>query len=139
MNIDTSKVDRMEIRLRVDAHEKARDVIQAEIEAAEAPFEARIREIKREMLAATAETRKRLAEHDAAEGIYGEVYQAEEEPEEGYDEGKWPLRCTVSGLILLDGDDVIDKDGRYVLTAVLPNWPQDLPDAADEDEEDEAA
>jgi hypothetical protein len=130
MNIDTSRVDRMEIRGRLAAQDEQRAAICKEIDAAEAPFDERIAVIEKERDEATRELYARLAAHD-------EATRSDDKHCYGFDDDGQRERCCVSGLVLLEGDETIgDDDGREALKALLP-WPAAEPEPEDEIEEDE--
>lgn len=126
--IDTSKVDRMEMRQRIANRETEREGIVAEIDTAEAPFRARIEAIEEEMAAATKPLQERLDKHD-------ETATEDEESIYAFDEYGRPQRCCISGLVLLNDDHLIEdlQADNFALAAVLPGWPvaQELPDVAD--------
>jgi len=136
VSVDTSKIDRMDVRQRIDAHEGERTKIAAELKAARASFNARIEAIQRERMEATAAIQARLDAHDETPDIYDDVLELDDSEDFN------PIRCCITGLILLDGDELVeDAHGRRALAAAV-NWPdppQDLPDAEedDEDEDDE--
>jgi len=136
VSVDTSKVDRMEVRRRIDAHEAERAKIAAELKGARASFNARIEVIQRERMEATAAIQARLDAHDETRGIYDEVLELDDTADQN------PIRCCVTGLILLDGDEIVEDDhGRRALAAAV-NWPdppQDLPDSEEDEDEDEEA
>jgi len=133
--VSVEKIDRMELRQRIDMHEAQRAKIVDEMNEASASFNARIEVIQRERMEATAAIQARLDAHDKVRGIYDDVLEFDDSDDEN------PIRCCVTGLILLD-DDVLVKDayGRRALAAAV-NWPdppQGLPDV-EEYEDEEAA
>lgn len=126
--IDTSKIDRMDVRQRIANHEAERTAITDEIARVEAPFRAQAE-------AATKELREKLDAHDETPGMYDEA--REFEAEDG------PHRCCISGLIILEDDPVVvlegDEDGRMALAYVI-GWPEpddDIPAAQPHVEDDD--
>jgi len=73
-----------------------------------------------------------LAEHDSAVA-YRDVYD--------FDNDDQAVRCVLTGLPILDGDETIeDSKGRKALAAAISGWPlfESEETADDEDEEDAA-
>jgi len=129
-NLDVSKIDRMDIRMRIDAHEVERAKIVDELKAAQASFNERIEAIQRERMVATADIQARLDAHDKTRGVYDDVLEFDDSEDEN------PACCCVTGLVLLDGDELVkDEHGRRALAAAVhwPDPPQALPDLEDQE------
>jgi hypothetical protein len=130
--VDTSRVDQMALRQRIAAQAIVRNEIVEEIERAEAPFKTRIGAIEDEMAEATRLLRNRLDLHDEENAV-------DDNCAADFDENTaLPVTCCVSGLVLLESDDVWTDGNRQALAAVLP-VPQDEIPAATLDVDDEAA
>lgn len=130
--IDTSKVDRMDDRNRLDANDARREAIIKEMGEISKPYIARVEAIMQERAQAVAGLQAKLSALDE---------ETAEDDKLAYDfehDGR-VSRCCVSGLVLLSGDETVaDDDGREALRAVLP-WPVREQDEADDDDEQEAA
>lgn len=154
--IDTSRIDRMELRQQIAALDEARkpladavdkidadkwEKIDAEIarereiydrerREREAAFFKRCEEIRAAHGEVPGDPQAALEAHDAHEA-YGEAY--------GFDGGSNAERCCLTGLPLLEGDVLIeDGDGNKALAAAVPGWPVFV-DEGDADNDEAAA
>lgn len=148
MTIDTSKVDRLQLRKDIAAREAAFNELDAELERAMEPFDLRVGQIEADAKAAADQVRAEansacaeiIAKRDAALAAMNEDYEAIASI---VDDGN-AERCCISGLVLLEGDKTVcDDDGREALVAVLP-WPAAETDDSEADNDaagapDEAA
>jgi hypothetical protein len=130
--VDTSRVDNIELRQRIAKQALVRAAINAAIGQLEEPFRARIATVEDEMAEATRLLRDQLEQHDEENAV------DDNQAIDFDDITGMPATCCVSGLVLLESDDLVeDLEGRTALKAVLP-WPetQALPDLipADVDE-----
>lgn len=167
MTIDTSRIDRMELRQQLIALDEARKPLADAVDKIDAVKWAKIdAEIAREHEIYERERRereaayyKRCAEIRAA---YGETEGDPEADLEKHDQheayelaleydAQSVVRCCLTGLPLLEGDVLIDdSEGNRALAAAVPGWPlciapsdspsSSRPEGADEtDNDDEAA
>lgn len=154
--IDTSRIDRMELRQQIAALDEARkpladavdkidedkwEKIYAEIarereiydrerREREAAFFKRCEEIRAAHGEVPGDPQAALEAHDAHEA-YGEAY--------GFDGVGNAERCCLTGLPLLEGDVLIeDGDGNTALAAAVPGWPVFV-DEGDADNDEAAA
>lgn len=146
--IDTSRIDRMELRREILALDEKRKALQAEADAEEGPMTDEIEQLRQAYVrerneaerayaqrcadvvhrytGGTTPAKDRLDEHDAAEA-YREVNE--------WDEDGSARCCVLTGLPILDDDVTVeDGDGRRALAAAIPGWP--LSDDADGDSAD---
>lgn len=136
--IDTSKIDRMDLRQDILALEEKRKGLVAVFEAVNEEAEA---EIDRESAIYERERRERseafyarcaeiprahgggdksaedaLEDHDNNSPAYGECID--------FDDDGLAERCCITGLPLLDGDETVeDSEGRKALANAIPGWP----------------
>lgn len=147
--IDTSRIDRMELRQQLIALDDARKPLADAVAKIDEKKWAKIdEEIAREHEIYERERRereaayyKRCAEIRAAHGeIEGDPEAALEKHDQheayesalGYDDESYVLRCCLTGLPLLEGDVLIeDENGNKALAAAVPGWPvfEDVGDA----------
>ncbi|HMN37568.1 MAG TPA: hypothetical protein PKD49_07650 [Hyphomicrobium sp.] len=154
--IDTSKIDRMDVRREVIALDEKRKKLEAAAKAeSKAEDAACDEEIAREEATWNRErdelwrahkarcdairiargvpirsAEDALAEHDSAVA-YRDVYD--------FDNDDQAVRCVLTGLPILDGDETIeDSEGRKALARAIVGWPlfesQETDDDAEEDE-----
>lgn len=157
--MDTSKIYRMELRREVlELDEKRKELAAAVIEAEskiadttaydeelareDATFSRESDELLRAHMARCAAIRAAhgapaqqvndaLDEHDNA-AAYEEVAY--------YDDDGQAVRCVLTGLPILEGDETIeDSEGRKALAAAIAGWPLFESEETDDDADDEDA
>lgn len=132
MNVDTNKITRMDERELLSNQADIRKSLVMKAEQIEAPFLARIKPIEEEMARATAEVDAQIRRHDLE-------CKPNEVNVHDWDDAGQPVRCVLSGLVILQGDEVVrDALGRPALRAVLP-WPADPVNEDEPRAHDEAA
>lgn len=154
--IDTSKIDRMDVRREVLALDEKRKSLEAALEG-ESQTAACDEELEREEATWRRESdelwRAHMARCDAIRTAHGAPLKAAEDALEEHDQAAAyeavaefdadakAVCCVLTGLPILDGDETIeDSEGLKALAAAISGWPlfESEETADDEDEEDAA-
>lgn len=127
--MSTEKIDRMDERARIADLDVLRKPLLEARDAAWLPYDAADPGSDAEAAAEAAYDAAEavLTAHDEDSG-YNEVLD--------YDENGMARVCVLTGLVLLEGDEIVeDSEGRQALAAAIEGWPAFSDDGAANDDE----